>query len=133
MNFVSLLIHLADTQSWLLVIIIFTGVIRLSVHICQYICRKSCKTKQIFKWKWWNTVGLAVWIIDGSCLGDPRGRPQSRPVVITIFTHSVRPSQNFKIKRQSLPGRDRGLAVWIIDDPCLVSLYLQHHENGCGN
>ena len=35
---------------------------------------------------------------------DPRGRPLSRPVVITIFTQtSVRPSQNFKIKRQSLP------------------------------
>ena len=39
---------------------------------------------------------------------DPRGRPQSWPVVITIFTQSVRPSvrpsQNFKIKRQSLPA-----------------------------
>ena len=29
---------------------------------------------------------------------DPRGRPQSRPVVITIFTQSVR------IKRQSMPA-----------------------------
>ena len=28
---------------------------------------------------------------------DPRGRPQSRPVVITIFTHVVRPSPLFKI------------------------------------
>ena len=27
-----------------------------------------------------------------------------RPVVITIFTQSVRPSQNFKVKRQSLPA-----------------------------
>ena len=47
---------------------------------------------------------------------DPRGQPQSRPVVITIFTQSVRQSvrtsvclsvrlsQNFKIKRQSLPA-----------------------------
>ena len=38
------------------------------------------------------------------CNIDPRGRPQSRPVVITIFTQSVRPSQNFTIKRQSLPA-----------------------------
>ena len=47
---------------------------------------------------------------------DPRGRPQSRPVVITIFTHVVRPSvrpsvrlyvrpaQTFKIQLQSLPA-----------------------------
>ena len=62
---------------------------------------------------------------------DPRGRPQSRPVVITIFTQSVRqsvrpsvrPSQNFKIKRQSLPARDCGLAEWIIDDSCLVQVH----------
>ena len=26
------------------------------------------------------------------CVFDPRGRPQSRPLVITIFTQSVRPS-----------------------------------------
>ena len=34
---------------------------------------------------------------------DPRGRPQSRPVVITECP-SLRPSQNFNIKRQSLPA-----------------------------
>ena len=47
---------------------------------------------------------------------DPRGRPQSRPVVITNFTQSVhpsvRPSQNFKFKRQSLPA---GTVVGLVD------------------
>ena len=53
---------------------------------------------------------------------DPRGRPQSRPVVITIFTQfsssvlpSVRPSQNFKIK---------GLWAGQVDHWCLLFLYL---------
>ena len=32
-----------------------------------------------------------------SSIFDPRSRPQSRPVVITIFTQIVRPSQNFKV------------------------------------
>ena len=49
-----------------------------------------------------------AWKNEISYLIDSRGRPQSRPVVITIFTQSVRPSvrpsQNFKIKRQSLPA-----------------------------
>ena len=67
---------------------------------------------------------------------DPRGRP----VVITIFTQSVRPSvrpyvrksKNFKFKRQSLPARDCGLAEWIIDDSCLVFIIfrgIEFHEN----
>ena len=69
---------------------------------------------------------------------DPRGRPQSRPVVITIFTQSVcqsirtyvcpsvhpsvRPSVP-KLQNQATitAGRDCGLAEWIIDDSCLVS------------
>ena len=57
---------------------------------------------------------------------DPHGRPQYRPVVITIFTQNVRTyvrtSQNFKIKRQFTAGRDCGLAEWIIDDSCFVSV-----------
>ena len=69
---------------------------------------------------------------------DPQGRPQSRPVVITIFTQSVRPSIHTSICPSVLPsvrlsvsklqnqatitaGRDCGLAEWIIDDSCLVS------------
>ena len=48
---------------------------------------------------------------------DPRGRPQSRPVVITIVTQSVRPSVP-KLQNQGTitVGRDCGLAEWIIDD-----------------
>ena len=48
--------------------------------------------------------------------------------MITIFTQSVRPpvrpSKNFKIKRQSLQTGTVGLAEWIIDYSCLVILYI---------
>ena len=58
---------------------------------------------------------------------DPRGRPQSRPVVMTIFTQcsSVRPSVP-KLQNQATitAGRDCELAEWIIDDSCLVFLYI---------
>ena len=41
-------------------------------------------------------------------LFDPIGRPQSRPVVITIFTQSVRPSVRLKTSKSSdnhcMPG-----------------------------
>ena len=50
---------------------------------------------------------------------DPRGRPQSRPVVITIFTHVVRPSGT---KLQITAGRDCGMAKWIIDGSCLFTI-----------
>ena len=54
-----------------------------------------------------GTVDLSEWIIDDTRLVDPRGRPQSRRVVITIFTHSVRLSQNFEIKHNHCwPGLD---------------------------
>ena len=50
---------------------------------------------------------------------DPRGRPQSWMVVITIF--SVCPSVP-KLENQAkiTAGRDCGLAEWIVDDSCLV-------------
>ena len=55
---------------------------------------------------------------------DPRGRPQSRLVVITILTQifrlSVRPLQNFNMERKLTASQDCGLAEWIIDDSCLV-------------
>ena len=53
---------------------------------------------------------------------DPRGRPQSLMVVITIFTQSVRPSV-LKLQNQATitAGRDCGLTEWIIDDSCLIS------------
>ena len=54
---------------------------------------------------------------------DPRGRPQSRPVVITIFTQVVCPSvrpEISNIKRKITAGRDCGMAKWIIDDSSLV-------------
>ena len=53
---------------------------------------------------------------------DPRGRPQSRPVVITISHRvSVRLSVP-KLQNQATitSGWDCGLAEWIIDDSCLV-------------
>ena len=52
---------------------------------------------------------------------DPSGRPQSRPVVITICTQVVRPSVP-KLQNQVTitVGRDCGLVEWIIDDTCLV-------------
>ena len=57
---------------------------------------------------------------------DPRGRPQSWPVVITIFIQSVRssvcPSQNFKIKRQSLPAGTVGWPSGSLMTPVLYSL-----------
>ena len=60
--------------------------------------------------------------------------PQSRPVVIIVFTHifrsSVRPyvptfqglaKQNeCQMKTMFITGETRGLAEWIIDDTCLV-------------
>ena len=61
--------------------------------------------------------------------------PQSRPVVIIVFAHVVRPSvrpsvrlhfskQNkFQAKTMFAPGETAGLAEWIIDDTCLVEVY----------
>ena len=51
---------------------------------------------------------------------DPQGRPQSRPVVITIFTQSVRPSQNFKLKLQSLPTGPVGWPSGSLTTPVLL-------------
>ena len=53
---------------------------------------------------------------------DQWGRPQSRSVVITIFTQcpSVPKLQN---QATITAGRDCGLAGWIIDDSCLVLFY----------
>ena len=47
---------------------------------------------------------------------DPRGRPQSRPVVITIFTQSPIFTSVPKLQNQATitAGRDCGLAEWII-------------------
>ena len=65
---------------------------------------------------------------------DPPGRPQSRPVMITIFTHDVRPSPLFKIAQKKNKFQARiviatggivGLAEWIIDDSLLVLIQYQ--------
>ena len=58
---------------------------------------------------------------------DPRGRPQSRQVVITIFIQIVRPSvrssqQNFKIKRQSLPAGTVGWPSGSLMTPVLSNI-----------
>ena len=63
---------------------------------------------------------------------DPRGRPQSRPVVITIFTQSVRPSQNFKIKRQSLPAGTVGWPSGSLMTPVLLTVILNCSTKICG-
>ena len=59
--------------------------------------------------------------------------PQSRPVVIIVFTHVVRTQvptfQNlakrykFQVKTMFITGEIVGLAEWIIDDTCLVFLH----------
>ena len=56
--------------------------------------------------------------------------PQSRPVVIIVFVHVVRSSvrphfskqNNFQAKAMFSTGETVGLAEWIIDDTCLVSI-----------
>ena len=59
---------------------------------------------------------------------DPRRRPQSRPVVITIFTQIIRPCVP-KLQNQATvtAGRVCGLAEWILDDSCLV-LFMTVHD-----
>ena len=59
-----------------------------------------------------------------------RADPQSRPVVITIFTHVLCPSPLFQISPNEqissessdeiVTGVAMGLAKWIIDDTCPV-------------
>ena len=57
---------------------------------------------------------------------------QSRPVGIIVFTHVIRPSPLFKPRKtkqqKTMFATDltMGLAEWIIDDTCLVSLLLEH-------
>ena len=60
------------------------------------------------------------------CILIHEAYPQSRPVMITISTTcgpSVRPSQNFKIKRQSLPARSVGWPSGSLMTP-VFSLYI---------
>ena len=56
--------------------------------------------------------------------------PQSRPVVIIVFTHVVRPhfsiQNKFQAKTIFATGETVGLAEWIIDDPCLVFFAFLH-------
>ena len=57
---------------------------------------------------------------------DPRGRPQSRPEVIIIFTHVIRPSvlpsfrPYVRVHPKSATAKGFGLVDWIIDDSRLV-------------
>ena len=65
-----------------------------------------------------------------NCVIDPRGRPQFRPVMITIFTKSVHqsartdvhPSQNFK----SPPAGTVGWQSWSLMTPVLFFIYFQY-------
>ena len=67
---------------------------------------------------------------------DPRGRPTvPSGSIIIVFAHVVRsyvcPShfskQNkFQAKTMFITGETVGLAEWIIDDTCLVSILLEY-------
>ena len=53
----------------------------------------------------------------------PRGRPQYRLVMITIFTHVVRTSvPKLHYQAKIIDGRDCGLTEWIIAYCCVVIL-----------
>ena len=79
------------------------------------------KFQQVFE----NLISCQINLIS---LIDPRGRPQSRPVVITIFTQcpsvrpSIRPAQNLKIQRQSLPAGTVGWPSGSLMTPVLFNL-----------
>ena len=68
----------------------------------------------------WNE--MQAW---GCLIIDPRGRPQSRLLVITIFTHVVHPYVRMSVPKMQYQAeitasRNCGLAEWINDDSCLV-------------
>ena len=120
--FLILLIHSADPQSRPVGIIFFTPVVRTSVRTSPLF--KSRNTKQILSENnvhyWWDYVSGWVdhwWHISHYETIDPWDRPQSWPVVITIFAHVVRPSVQ-KIQNQA--AGIVGLTEWIIDDTCLI-------------
>ena len=64
--------------------------------------------------------------------------PHSHPVMIIIFVHVVRPSvrknlgeqNNFQVVKIVIAtGETVGLAKWIFDDPCLVTLQTHPSRN----
>ena len=90
------------------------------VHACWYTCMGMLKNmptacialrRKHFKKYFWSTRPTTV----------PAG--SDHYIVRTIFTQVVRPSVP-KLQNQAkfTGGRDRGLAEWIIDDSCLVSV-----------
>ena len=90
------------------------------------ICTHSIKQASLVRWQTsQDSWGSRSCISHIFATIDSRGQPQSRPVVITIFTQSVRPSVRPKTLKPShnhcRPGL-WGLAEWIIDDSCLVPL-----------
>ena len=72
---------------------------------------------------------------DLTLIFDPRGRPQFRPVVITIYTQIIRPTIRPSENSTSSDNHCRlglyGLAEWIIDDSqfCLF-LFFAMSQNG---
>ena len=84
-----------------------------------------------------ETVGLAEWIIDDTCLVTFYFPSTFRLVVITIFTHVVRPSVFLYVRlyvrvylskstiiKLFTADRDCGLAEWIIEmTAVLVTFY----------
>ena len=79
-----------------------------------------------------RTVRLAEWIIGDSCVVDP-----TRPTTVTAGSDhyfrtcypSVRPSVRSSVRphfsKVISTGRTVEMAEWIIDDTCLVTLYIK--------
>ena len=126
---------MADPQSRLEVIIIFTYMFNPSVR--PSVIWKIKETKHIFKWKlcsplegqWgWPSWSLMTPIL--STVVDPQGRPQSRLVVITIFTYIGCPSvcPNFsassEIHYRQGPWTGRVDHRWLLF--CLILIVFSH-------
>ena len=111
----------------------YTGCVRLSVlkiqnqaKITAGLPSESLMTAVLF-WTEFVKMSLAPppWFF--SLLLIHEAGPKSRPVVIIVFAHNVRPhllKQNkFQAKTMFTTGETVGLAEWIIDDICLVVFF----------
>ena len=86
--------------------------------IRPFVTLHNSPKQTIFQVRIGEVMVLATWIImtHMPCIEyfDPRGRPQSRLVVINIFTQSVRPKSLNSSSNHCRPAK------WITDDYCLV-------------
>ena len=78
--------------------------------------KNLAKHSNVIIWNWCSVMAW-LWCWPGGSLMthvDPRSRTKSRPIVITIFAHVVRPTCTFQ--HQPKQNRSSLLAEWIIDD-----------------